>query len=283
MTKIAFITDSTAYVPEEMVRANKILVVPLKLHWDGEVYKENVDITPQVFYERLEKSESIPSTSQPSAGEFLEAYKNAAKYADAIVTIVISSGISGTYNSALLAKEEFKDAPVVVIDSKATSAGIVYMLKAMIAKADQGASLEEMPKIAQAVRDSMGIYFVVDTLKYLHKGGRIGGAAAFLGSAIDLKPLLYLSDEGVIEALQKVRTKKKALERLVELAKEQAGEKKTYVGVVHANAPQEAEALKEEIASVIDCAEMLISPISPVIGTHVGPGTLGVMVHTALY
>lgn len=283
MAKIAFVTDSTAYLTDDFVKKNKITVVPLNLHWDKDIYKDNVDITAQAFYEKLEKSESMPSTSQPSAGEFLEAYKAAAKGADALVAVVISSGISGTYNSAILAKNEFSDVPVEVIDSKVTSAGLVFMLEAMIAKAEIGASLQEVVKAAHGVLESMGIYFVVDTLKYLHKGGRIGGASAFLGSALDLKPILYLNQEGKIDALEKVRTKKKAVHRLIALAVEKAGGKKAHIGVLHANAPKEAEALKADLSAQMDCVEIDIHPISPVIGTHAGPGTLGVVVHTTAY
>lgn len=283
MAKIAFITDSTAYLPDDFVKQHKITVVPLNLHWDEKVYKDNVDITAQAFYEKLEKSDSMPSTSQPSAGEFLEAYKSAAKGVDALVAVVISSGISGTYNSAVLAKNEFSDIPVEVIDSKVTAAGLVFMLEAMIAKAEKGAGLDEAVKAADDVLASMGVYFVVDTLKYLHKGGRIGGASAFLGSALDLKPILYLNSAGAIDALEKVRTKKKAVKRLVDLAVKKAGGKKAHIGVLHANAPVEAEALKTELESQIDCEEIGIFPISPVIGTHAGPGTLGVVVHTTPY
>lgn len=283
MAKIAFVTDSTAYLPADFVKEHGITVVPLNLHWDEDVYKDNVDITPQAFYEKLEKSESMPSTSQPSAGEFLEAYKSAAKGVDGLVVLVISAGISGTYNSAVLAKAEFDQVPVEVIDSKVTSAGLVFMLKAMMEKAKKGAKIEDMPAVAKEVHESMGIYFVVDTLKYLHKGGRIGGASAFLGSALDLKPILYLSEEGKIEALEKVRTKKKAVKRLVEVVMKKAGGKKAYVGVLHANAPEGAEALKKEIASQMDCQEIDVYPISPVIGTHTGPGTVGVVVHTTQY
>jgi len=283
MAKIAFVTDSTAYLPAQLVKEHGVTVVPLNLHWDGDVYKDNVDITAQAFYEKLEKSDSMPSTSQPSAGEILEAFKSAAKGADGLVAVVISSGISGTYNSAVFAKGEFDQAPVEVIDSKVTSAGLVFMLKAMIEKAKKGAKLEELPAVAKAVHDTMGVYFVVDSLKYLHKGGRIGGASAFLGSALDLKPILYLSEEGKIEALEKVRTKKKAVKRLVEIAVEKAGGKKAFVGILHANAPTEAETLKNEIAAQIDYQEIDVYPISPVIGTHTGPGTLGVVVHTTQY
>jgi DegV family protein with EDD domain len=280
MAKIAFVTDSTAYCPVEFIKKHNITVVPLNLHWDEDVYKDNVNITPQAFYEKLEKSDSMPSTSQPSAGEFLEAYQSAAKGADGLVVVVISSGISGTYNSAVLAQGEFNQVPVVVVDSKVTAAGLVFMLQAMAEKAKQGASMDDLAKVAKNVHDSMGVYFVVDTLKYLHKGGRIGGASAFLGSALDLKPILYLSEEGKIEALEKVRTKKKAVKRLVEIAKEKAGGKKAYIGVLQANAPEDAEALKKEIASQIDCQQIDVYPISPVIGAHTGPGTLGVVVHT---
>ena len=209
MAKITVVTDSTAYLTNEFVAKHGIKVVPLKLNWDNDTFRDNVDITAQAFYERLEKSNSIPTTSQPSGGDFLTAFKDVAKGADALVAVLISSGISGTVDSALMAKKEFSQVPVEIFDSKVTAAGLALLLKAMVAEAEKSGSVEKVLEMGKRVLDTMGVYFVVDTLKYLHKGGRIGGASAFLGSALDLKPILYLSPEGKIEALEKVVPRRK--------------------------------------------------------------------------
>ena len=283
MAKITVVTDSTAYLTNEFVAKHNIKVVPLKLNWDNDTFRDNVDITAQAFYERLEKSSSIPTTSQPSGGDFLTAFKDVEKGADAIVAVLISSGISGTVDSALMAKKEFSQIPVEIFDSKVTAAGLALLLKAVVAEAEKSGSVEDVLKMSRRVLETMGVYFVVDTLKYLHKGGRIGGASAFLGSALDLKPILYLSKEGKVEALEKVRTKKKAVSRLADLAVEKAAGKKAYVGIMQANAMEGAQAIKSELEKRMDLAEIEIFELSPVIGTHAGPGTLGIAVHSTAY
>lgn len=283
MSKISLVIDSTAYLPADFIAEHAIKVVPLQLNWDSDTFKDNVDITAEEYYGRLEKSNTIPTTSQPSSGDFLSVFKDAAKSADAIVAVLISSGISGTVDSALLAQKEFTQIPVEVIDSKVTAAGLALMIKAVTVVVDKGGSVADVLKMSQNVLDSMGLYFVVDTLKFLHKGGRIGGASAFLGSALDLKPILYLSPEGKIEALEKVRTKKKAVSRLIDLAVEKAAGKKAYVGIMHAKAIEGAQSIKAELEKRMDLAEIEIYELSPVIGTHAGPGTLGIAVHTTEY
>ncbi len=283
MTKITVITDSTAYLTKEFAEKHGIKVVPLKLNWDNDTFRDNVDITAQAFYERLEKSNSIPTTSQPSGGDFLTTFNDAAKDSAALVAVLISSGISGTTGSALMAKKEFSKVPLEIFDSKVTAAGLALLLKAIVAEAEKSGSVEEVLKMGRRVLDTMGVYFVVDTLKYLHKGGRIGGASAILGSALDLKPILYLSQEGKIEALEKVRTKKKAVNRLVDLAVEKANGKKAYVGIMQANAMEGAQAIRSELEKRMNLAEIEIFELSPVIGTHAGPGTLGIAVHTTEY
>jgi len=283
MTKISFITDSTAYLEKEYVEKHPVRVIPLNLHWNESTYKDNVDITADEFYKRLEKSETLPSTSQPSAGEFLEVYKEAAKDADVLIVPLISSGISGTVDSALMAAKEFTDVPVHVIDSKVTSAGLALLVKALVESAEKGASVDDLLQLAEKIIKDVKIYFVLDTLKYLHKGGRIGGAAAFLGSALDLKLILYLTEDGKIDALEKVRTRKKAVKRLIELAEEKAGEKPAHVGIIHAQVEDEAKTLQQELKEKLDTAESGIYVISPVIGTHAGPGALAVAIHTIEY
>ena len=199
------------------------------------------------------------------------------------MAVLISSGISGTVDSALMAKKDFDQVPVEIFDSKVTAAGLALLLKAMVAEAEKSGSVEKVLEMGRRVLDTMGVYFVVDTLKYLHKGGRIGGASAFLGSALDLKPILYLSKEGKIEALEKVRTKKKAVSRLVDLAVEKAGGKKAYVGIMQANAMEGAQAIRSELEKRMNLAEIEIFELSPVVGTHAGPGTLGIAVHSTAY
>ncbi len=283
MTKISFITDSTAYLEKDYVANHPVRVIPLNLHWNEATYKDNVDIAADEFYNRLEKSDTLPSTSQPSAGEFLEMYKEAAKDADALVVPLISSGISGTVDSALMAAKEFKEVPVYVIDSKVTSAGLALLVKALVESAQKGSSIDDLLKLAEKIIKDMKLYFVLDTLKYLHKGGRIGGAAAFLGSALDLKPILYLTEDGKIDALEKVRTRKKAVKRLIELAEEKAGGKPAYLGIIHAQVEEEAETLQDELREKLNPSKSGIYIISPVIGTHVGPGALAVALHTIQY
>jgi DegV family protein with EDD domain len=280
MAKIAFVTDSTAYLLDDFVAKHKIKVVPMNLHWDGEDFKDNVNITPKEFYTRLEQAENLPTTSQPSAGEFLEAYKSVSKGVDAIIVPLVSSGISGTVASALLAAKEFDKVPVHVVDSKVTSAGLALLVQALVRKAESGASVKDILAIADKIIKDMGLYFLVDTLKYLHKGGRIGGASALLGSAINLKPILYLNEAGEIDTHDKVRTKKKAVQRLIDLVVEKAGKKDAHVGLIHAEAEEDANKILADIKDRVNCVETGIYIISPVIGTHTGPGALGVAVHT---
>jgi len=283
MAKIAIITDSTAYLKKEYVKKHNIRVIPLNLHWDGETYKDGVDILPDQFYDRLSASSTIPSTSQPTYGEFEVIFKEYAPNYDGIIVALISSGISGSVDSALMAQKSFKEIPVEIIDTKTTAGGQALIVKAITAAVESGKSLQETAALARTIVDSMGTYFVVDTLKYLHKGGRIGGASRFFGTALEIKPILYLNGEGKIDALEKVRTKKKAISRLLELASEKAAGKRCHIAIMHAQALKEAETMRDEIQQMLDCYEIVIHDISPVIGTHVGPGALGISVHTVVF
>jgi len=255
-------------------------VIPLNLHWDGTNYRDGVNITPNEFYDMLAASDSIPSTSQPTYGEFEELMKGLAEKNDAVVAVLISSGISGTIDSALMAQKHLSKYAIEVVDSKLTSAGLALLIKALVQARAKGANATQLTSLAYRIIDTAGIFFMVDTLKYLHKGGRIGGASRYLGGALDIKPILYLNQEGKIDALEKVRTKKKALQRLMDLAVEKADGKKAYVGIIHAQAPEEAKAVQMALSERLDYAEMEIYELSPVIGTHVGPGTLGIALHT---
>jgi len=277
MTKIAIVTDSTAYLPKAFIESNNIKVIPLKIHWDDDDFEDGVNITPTQFYERLEKSSTIPTTSQPTAEEFLRIFEELAPNCDGIVVPLISSGISGTVASAQAAVSMFSQVPVEVIDSSSTAAGLALVVIAIAQNVSEGKSLNEVKLHAEEILQRMSLFFVVDTLKYLHKGGRIGGASRYLGTMLSIKPILYI--KGTIDALEKVRTKKKAIERLIDLAVDKAAGKPARVGVMHANALEEAKNLRGYLQLQINCKEIEIYDISPVIGTHVGPGTLGVAVY----
>lgn len=279
MTKIAIVTDSTAYLPQDFVELHNIQVIPLNIHWDDQTYIDGIDIAPVEFYERLEKSSTIPSTSQPSAGDFLQVFKELAPHYSGIIVPLISSGISGTVDSAKTAASMFSEIPVEIIDTHSTSAGLGLIVTLVTQAVSDGKSLKEIKKLAEGTVKRLKLFFVVDTLKYLHKGGRIGGASRYFGSALSIKPILYFDDQGKIDALEKVRTKKKATARLVELAVEHANGKPVNVGVMHANALEEVKNLRDQLLEQLDCKQIEIYDISPVIGTHVGPGALGVAVY----
>ena len=277
MSKIAIVTDSTAYLPKAFIESNNIKVVSLKIHWDNDDFEDGVNITPAEFYKRLEKSSTIPTTSQPSAEEFLRIFEELAPHCDGIIVPLISSGISGTVASAQAAVSMFSQVPVEVIDSRSTAAGLALVVTAIAKAVSDGNSLKEIRQLAEDIVKRLNLFFVVDTLKYLHKGGRIGGASRYLGTMLSIKPILYIN--GTIDALEKVRTKKKAIERLIDLAVDKAAGKPARVGVMHANALEEAKNLRGYLQLQINCKEIEIYDISPVIGTHVGPGTLGVAVY----
>lgn len=276
MSKIAIVTDSTAYLPREWVAQYQVRVVPLKVHWGDETYLDGVDIQPQEFYERLAHSKSLPTTSQPSVHDFLQVFESLAGQSDGIVVLLISSGISGTVDSARAAAREFSRLPVEIVDTRVTSTGQALAVLAAARAAAQGKSLQEVRQAADEVVQGVRIFFVVDTLEYLHRGGRIGGASRFLGTALNIKPILYFNPEGKLDALERVRTRVKALQRLETLVGEAGNGHALHVGIMHASAPQVAQELCEQITRRFHCQEIFAHELSPVIGTHVGPGTIGV-------
>lgn len=280
MKKIAVVTDSSACFRKEFVERHEISVIPLRLHWDGKEFKDGIDITPAEFYGMLDHSETLPTTSQPSVQEFLDLFQKLASGYESIVVTLISSGISGAVGSALLAAKEFSEVPVLVIDSRSTSAALALLVRAIIQAIDEDKSLDEIESLADTIIANMETYFMVDTLEYLHKGGRIGGASRYLGAALNIKPILYFTAEGKIDALEKVRTKTKATNRIIDLAAKKTHGKKAKICVAHANCLQDAEHIRGRLFERIDCDEIEITELSPVIGAHVGSGTLGIGAYT---
>lgn len=277
MPKVAIVTDSTAYLPEDVVSSHNITVVPLLVIWGDEILRDNIDISPNQFYERLADTKDMPSTSQAAITDFAEVFKKLHNEGYEILTIVMSAALSGTLDSAIQAKKLVPEARIELVDSRFTSIPLAYMVLSAARAAKRGASLEKCKEIAESIRENTQIFFAVDTLEFLHRGGRIGGASRFLGTALDLKPILYLQ-EGKIEALERVRTSKRAHQRLIELLETSVSGRSpiNMMGVVSAAAEEAASKLLMQIEGDFDPQEVLLANISPVIGTHIGPGAVGV-------
>lgn len=283
MASVALVTDSTAYLPPQLVERHRITVVPLYVRFGEEVFRDGVDLTPEQFYARLRTTPVMPATSQPSAGDFLQAYRRLIEAgAKAIVSIHISSKLSGTVASALMAREELGgDVPIYVVDSLSTSMGQGYQVLQAARDLEAGRPVEEAVRRVEAARERIRILFVVDTLEFLHRGGRIGGAQAFLGSLLNLKPLLSLR-EGRVDAVERVRTKRRAVQRMLELLTSELGDRPLRVAVLQAAVPEEGAELRREVQARLNCQEIQDTELSPVIGTHTGPGTVGVVAYPVL-
>ncbi|MBI5830579.1 MAG: DegV family protein, partial [Chloroflexi bacterium] len=216
-----------------------------------------------------------PKTSQASPGTFKEVFEKALQTADGVLTIVVSGKLSQTLNSALVAKSELAGAQIEVVDSEATAMALGFIALTCARAAADGASLADLKQLADSLVPRVGVAFVVDTLDYLHRGGRIGGAAKFIGNALSLKPVLHLKD-GRVEPLERVRTKKKAVEFMIDhIAKSVEGKGPLRLATLHANAEAEAKELLDSAAARIHPEETLLAEVSPVVGAHTGPGTVG--------
>ncbi len=280
MSKVAIVTDSTAYFPKEMLRGLPVFSLPLHVLWGEDNYLDGVDITPTEFYKRLQNTKVMPTTSQVTPAAFIGLYQQLLDEGYDILSIHISGKLSGTLDSACQARDQFPGAKITQVDSETTSMAMGFMAMSAARAAAEGATLEECAALAEQGKQKTQVYFAVSTLEFLRRGGRIGGAAAFLGTALDLKPILALKD-GKVEAIEKVRTMSKALDRLTDIVQKQTnGARPVRLAALHANAPKEAELLLERIRglyNVSDVADALVTEISPVLGTHAGPGTVGIV------
>lgn len=274
---VAVVTDSTAYLSPEQLAASAVHVVPLQVVVGGTSYAEGVEIGPAEVASALRAWTPV-STSRPSPQAFLDAYSAAAEAgAEAIVSLHISAEMSGTYESAVLAARE-SPVPVDVVDSRSMGMGLGFLVAEAARAANAGEDLEQIgARARRRAARSKGFFFVA-TLEHLRRGGRIGPAAAILGSALAIKPLLLLED-GVIAPLEKVRTAARALSRLEELAVAHAGGRQVEVAVQHLDAPERAAALAERLAARLELrGEVVTVEVGAVVGAHVGPGMVAVVV-----
>jgi len=275
MKKIAIVTDSTADLPPELVAQYGITVVPLKVIFNGkEVFYDGVDLLPEQFYSLMAEKEQIPTTSQPSPAEFAAVYQQLLPEAD-IISIHMSSHMSGTVQSAKLASQMFPEHKIFVIDSKSGSMGMGLIVLEAARAVAAGKSLEEVLNVIHTAITKCKVFFFVDSLKYLHQGGRIGKASALLGTMLSIKPILHIN-EGIIAPYEKIRGRARALERLAQIFLEKTAGKRVNYCLIHGNDPQGLETLLNSIMPTLPFNPPIISRVGPVVGAHVGPGAVGV-------
>jgi DegV family protein with EDD domain len=282
MSKVAIVTDSTAYIPTELVEKYQITVASNVLIWGDETFEDGVDISPTEFYTRLATATIIPTTSQVAVPTFQKIFEKLHAEGKDILAILLSDQLSKSLNSAELARSMVPSANIEIVNSRSVAMELGFHVLAAAQAAADGADLQACKTVAEAAQEKTGVLFVVDTLEFLHRGGRIGGASRFLGTALKLKPLLEVRD-GRVEAIERIRTKKKAYERLVELVMERinALEGQVHLATLHANALEDARGILEMISAQANPVETIYSEVSPVVGTHCGPGTVGIAYYVA--
>ena len=274
--KIAVMTDSTAYIPEDVRKEHNIHLVPLSVVFGEESYREEIDITTEEFYEKMRNAKELPTTSQPSIGVVTEKLEELAKEYDAVVSIHLSSGISGTYQAVVSAGEMVDSIKVYAYDSELScmAQGFYTIEAAEMAKA--GKSVEEILARLDEMKQSMRAYFMVDDLTNLHKGGRLSGARALVGGLLQIKPVLHFVDKKIVP-FEKIRTRKKAIQRIFGMLEEDAAKGKNLrVVFIHGNDEPSAKELQEKFLEKYPETETYISYFGPVIGTHLGEGALGI-------
>lgn len=276
MSKVAIVTDSTAYIPNDLLKKYEINVIPLTIIWENETFLDGVDMQPNDFYQRLATAKTLPTTSQVTINTMQNMFQKILDQGFDVLGIFISSKFSGTVESALKARETLPKAAgkIAIVDSLLTIMAMGWPVLTAARAAQAGENLAECQKIAENARDHSGVLFVVETLEFLRRGGRIGGAQALLGTALNIKPVLEMRN-GRIEPVEKIRTKRKAIERLIELTVERISNRTPVrLASVHANAEAEAMSLLETVRAKLNPIETLCCPLSPAIGAHVGPGTV---------
>ncbi len=275
MSQVAIVTDSTAYIPKDILAKHNIIVAPQILIWGNETFRDGVDIQPDEFYNRLKTASVMPTTSQVTIANFKEIFSQLLDEGKDVLAILISAKLSGTIDSAVQAREMFPGAKIEIVDSETTAMAMGFQVLEVAKLAESGAGLAECKALAEKARRHVGVIFAVDTLEFLHRGGRIGGGTRFLGTALQLKPILEVTG-GRVEPIERVRTRSKSLQRVVEIiAQRVAGRAPVRLSALHASAPNEAAQLLEMANARLDAVESLISEVSPVVGTHAGPGTAG--------
>jgi DegV family protein with EDD domain len=278
MQKVVIVTDSLACLTKELVERYGIRIVPLNIHFNGKVYKDWVDITPTEAYELFLKAPESWGSSAPSPMDYLEAYREVSKQTENVLCVTASAKLSTTNDVAKLAKEQAKaELPrtaIEISDSETVTAAEGFVALAAARAAAEGKSLAEVVKVAEEIRDRVTFVALLDTIRYVYRSGRIPKFAARVGSILNIKPLLTTSS-GVVRTIGLVRSKEHGIARLLKIVKDKVGQGPVHIAVMHAYALDEAQRLKERVASEFNCAELWLTEFSPLMGYACGTGTIG--------
>jgi DegV family protein with EDD domain len=277
MKPVKIITDSVIDLPKDLQEKYDISILPLSMNWDGKNYLDRIDIQPTEFYERMVAGAPLPKTSQVTVAQCVELVQPFLDEGRQVFYTGLSSGVSATFDSAQMAKQELGNPDAFqIIDSKTCSLAACFKLLEAAKVAAEGKDVMACVKAVEDTKDRVGTFFTVATLEYLHRGGRINTAKRILGSALQIKPILWMNKEdGKIDLLESVISRKKAINRMVELmVKEAAGRKVLAIGVEHALAAEEAAEMEAKAVEAVHPVSILRSDLSPIVGAHVGPGTL---------
>jgi len=275
MKKIVVVTDSNATIPQNLVKELDIRVVPILLTLDGQTFRDGIDMTPGELYRRLRANKHVPTTAAPSVGDFVRVYAAAAREACGIVSIHLPDQLSATYKTAVMASQLVDGAPIRVVESQAVAMAQGFVVLEAARAAATGADLDAVTARVAEMSSKVRFFAALETLEYLHRGGRIGRAGMLLGTLLQIKPILHIVD-GRVEVLAKPRTKGKAMKIMLQEMADEAKSRPLHVAVFHADVPDEVEELRQRVAKQFDCAELLVTQFTPVMGAHAGPGVLGV-------
>ena len=281
MRKVAVVADSTCCLPQEVVEEYDICVVPLQIIHEGESYRDGVDITPNEVYRIMRKKENLPTTSTPSAGDFLNVYRQVSQKAESILCITVTGIQSKTFEAASaakdIAKEEIPNTIIEVFDSRSVTAALGFIVREAARFASKGADLTEVIGVARNMMGKVNFLAMLDTLYYLARLGRIARAASWAGNMLDMKPVLEHSPAvGETMPVARPRTRRKAIERMLQIMSDRTKGSAVHVMVQHADEMEEAKKLAAEIESRFNCVEMYITEFAPVMGVHTGPGLLAI-------
>lgn len=275
MPQIAIVTDSTAYLSEDVRKAHQISVIPLSVVFGEDAYKEEIDISKNEFLEKMKQAEDLPTTSQPPIGEFITLFEELSKDYEAVITIHLSSGISGTYQTACAAADQVSDkVEVYCFDSEISCMPQGFYAIRAAEMSEAGHTVDEILDVLNEMKERTKAYFVVDNLNHLHRGGRLNGAQAIVGSLLQIKPVLHFEDTKIVP-FEKVRTAKKAIARIYDIfAEDIKNSTSVQATVIHSNRAEKAEQMKKELSQAHPQADIVVSEFGPVIATHLGEGAL---------
>ena len=275
MMKLAVITDSSAFLSENLLENENLFVLDIPVVIAGETYVEGKNLTASEFYEKMAAADELPKTSQPSIAELEETLTSlASKDYTHVLGLFLSSGISGFYQNIQYLKDEFDGLEIAFPDSKITSAPLGIMVENALTWAAEGQDFQEILTKIQRQIDGTSAFIMVDDLNHLVKGGRLSNGAAILGNLLSIKPILYFNDAGVIEVFEKIRTEKKATKRLLEVVEERTGTGSYQVIVIHGNAEEKAESLRQQLIEAGVADDISFATFGSVIGTHLGEGSV---------